>query len=92
MMSNPRGKSRERLLSSLRYAVEETEDLVVAFDKLYGLEWAIEDAQTLHETQALIDRMKDAGASIVSTAITIDLSISLSPHMSDDSEGGDDAR
>lgn len=92
MRNKRRRTSYESLIASLRYAVEETEDLVVAFDKLYGLVWAIEDAQTLHEIQALIDRMKDAGASIVSTAITIDLSISLSPHISDDSEGGDDAR
>lgn len=80
-----------RLISSLRYAVEETEELDVELDMLHDLVRVIEDEETLCEIQALADRIRNASASIMATAIAIDFLISLNPHMSDASEVGDDA-
>lgn len=81
-----------RLISSLRYAVEETEELDVELDMLHDLVRVIEDEEVLREIQALADRIRNASASIMATAIAIDFLISRSPGVSDDSEGCDDAR
>lgn len=78
-----------RLISSLRYAVEETEELDVELDMLHDLVRVIEDEETRREIQALADRIRNASASIMATAIAIDFLISHSPHISDASEGGE---
>ena len=92
-MRNKRGReSYESLIASLRDAVEETEELDVELDTLHDLVRVIEDEEALCEIQALADRIRNASASIMATAIAIDFLISHSPHISDDSEGGDDAR
>lgn len=80
-----------RLISSLRYAVEETEELDIELDTLHDLVRVIEDEETLCEIQALADRIRNASASIMATAIAIDFLISHSPHTRDASEGCDDA-
>lgn len=78
-----------RLISSLRYAVEETEELDVELDTLHDIVRVIEDEEVLREIQALADRIRNASASIMATAIAIDFLISLNPHISDDSEGSE---
>lgn len=92
-MRNKRGReSYESLIVSLRDAVEETEELDIELDMLHDLVRVIEDEETRREIQALADRIRNASASIMATAIAIDFLISLNPRVSDDSEGCDDAR
>ena len=92
MTSKPRRESYESLIASLRDAVWETEELDIELDTLHDLVGGIEDEKALREIQTLADRIRNASASIMATAIAIDFLISHSPHISDDSEGGDDAR
>lgn len=91
MTSNPRGKSRERLLSSLRDVVHETEDTASVISKLYDLVWAIKDEQTLRDIQALAGRLCTAGASIMEYSTRIDLAISLDTGVIASGEAGRDA-
>ena len=79
------------LISSLHIAVEETEDLAGEFVKLSDFARLNKDAETQREIHALTDRTLIACAKIMTHARFLDLSTSTTPHVSDDSEVGDDA-